>query len=236
MSPTYEYPRPALTADVVLFSLRDQIVRVLLIERRSPPFAGSWALPGGFVDADEDLEPAARRELLEETGIEVGPLVQLGAIGTPGRDPRGHTVSVVFVGLDPSGRCAANAGDDASRVEWFDVRALPSLAFDHAEILARAVGFIEAWATAPRSYESLLERTATMADLASARSAILKGLHGPRAPKSGARTSSPGARGESVSSSRAAKASASSTKKSSSREGLVPASAPKTGKTPRKTR
>ncbi len=139
MSRSYEHPRPALTADCVLVAHVDDRPCVLLIERAQPPFAGHWALPGGFVDEGEDLEPAARRELLEETGLQIGALRQIGAWGTPGRDPRGWVVSVVFRGDVDASTLQPQAGDDAARVAWHPVDALPDLAFDHGDILRAAL-------------------------------------------------------------------------------------------------
>ena len=134
---TYDYPRPSVTVDLALFREKDGSTEVLLIERKHEPFAGSWALPGGFVDEMEDLKPAARRELQEECGLEAGPLVQAGAYGKPGRDPRGHTVSIAFTGTLPAD-AEPTAGDDAARASWFPLDALPDLAFDHADIVADA--------------------------------------------------------------------------------------------------
>ncbi len=133
----YNYPRPALTADVVLFVRDDKGTRVLLIRRGKEPFMGSWALPGGFVDENEDLKDAAVRELKEETGIEGLDIVQVGAYGKPGRDPRGHTVSVVFASYLTS-EPDYQAGDDATEAEWFPIDELPGLAFDHEEIITDA--------------------------------------------------------------------------------------------------
>src|SRR3954467_675937 len=93
---SYEYPRSSVTVDVVLIT-REEKPRVLLIRRKHDPFAGAWAIPGGFVDMDEDLETAARRELREETGVEAGDLEQLHTFGAPDRDPRGRTISVAYL-------------------------------------------------------------------------------------------------------------------------------------------
>ena len=134
----YEYPRPAVTVDIVLFAGSQNRSQVLLIKRARPPFKGRWAFPGGFVDADESLEDAARRELVEETGIAGIRLNQLGAFGDPGRDPRGHTVSIVFTAL-LDGRPAAIAADDAEEARWHSARRPPRLAFDHREILRQAL-------------------------------------------------------------------------------------------------
>lgn len=136
---SYDYPRPALTVDVVL-ATREPHPRVLLIKRAKDPFTGTWALPGGFVDENERLIDAARRELVEETGVAVGDLEQLCAAGDPGRDPRGWTVSVVFFGRVNADEVTAKGADDATEAEWFRLEQLPDLAFDHAQILRRAAG------------------------------------------------------------------------------------------------
>lgn len=144
MSPyTYDFPRPALTADVVLFAGHPEDLSVLLIRRGRPPFQGQWALPGGFVDEGERVVDAARRELLEETGIAWDEnLLQVGAFGDPGRDPRGWTASVVwaaYVGHEP---LAASGSDDAEAAEWFSVGDTPPLAFDHDDVLEEALARI----------------------------------------------------------------------------------------------
>lgn len=132
------YPRPMLTVDVVLLSEGDEGRRVLLIQRGNDPFAGAWALPGGFVEESEQVAAAARRELMEETGAQAGEMSLLGVFDAPGRDPRGWTVSVVYVAT-VQGEPAVTGADDASDARWFDVGALPELAFDHAEIVSAAL-------------------------------------------------------------------------------------------------
>ena len=97
------------------------------------PFQGQWALPGGFVDQDEDLEPAAQRELAEETGITGLRLTQMQTFGKPGRDPRGHTVSIVYLSVLDSEPDGLRAGSDAAEARWFSTDALPTLAFDHSK-------------------------------------------------------------------------------------------------------
>ena len=134
---TYDYPRPALTVDVVLLT-RDAIPQLLLIRRKKPPFAGSWAFPGGFVESGETLVEAARRELLEETTLTAPELEQLYTAGDPGRDPRGWTISVAFLGRVDRKKAKPKAADDASAAKWFPLDDLPELAFDHAMILERA--------------------------------------------------------------------------------------------------
>ncbi|CAN5862502.1 hypothetical protein BH23ACT4_BH23ACT4_07260 [soil metagenome] len=148
-NPAYDpgaYPPFAVTADTAIFTHRDGRLYVLLIERGSEPFRGRWALPGGFVDIDEDLPDAAARELAEETGIEAGELRQLGTYGAPGRDPRMRVISVVFwTLLDEIENL--RAGDDAAHafvVPIDEALADPSrLAFDHHQILTDAVGRVE---------------------------------------------------------------------------------------------
>jgi 8-oxo-dGTP diphosphatase len=134
----YEYPRPSVTVDIVLFHQTGEELEVLLIKRRHEPFADHWALPGGFVDENESLEAAATRELQEETGLSRARFQQIGAFGDPGRDPRGHTVSVAFTALLKS-QGNATAADDAKDVGWHKVKRLPKLAFDHKKIIAAAL-------------------------------------------------------------------------------------------------
>lgn len=140
MKHRYEFARPALTVDVAAVRGPESDREILLIRRSSEPFEGTWALPGGFVDEGESLEEAARRELAEETGIaDVGRLMQLGAYGDPGRDPRGWTVSVVFLARVESRDATLRAGSDATEAAWFRAWDVPELAFDHADIVKDAL-------------------------------------------------------------------------------------------------
>lgn len=138
-----DHERPALTADTVALREEAGELVVLLIKRGRPPFPGSWALPGGFVDAYELPEAAARRELAEETGLALGPSVPfalVGVYGERGRDPRGWTVSVVFAAQVPDDTPAVAGADDAADARWFPVGALPGpLAFDHDAVVADAL-------------------------------------------------------------------------------------------------
>lgn len=130
--------QPALTVDaVVLAHPTGEAPRVLLIERGHEPFRGRWALPGGFVDHGEHPDRAAARELVEETGLAGLPLRQFRVFGDPDRDPRGHTVSVVYVAEVAGAPPAVTGGDDAARAGWFPLDALPPLAFDHDRVLRR---------------------------------------------------------------------------------------------------
>jgi 8-oxo-dGTP diphosphatase len=137
---TYEYPRPALTVDIVIFTLRENRLQVLLVQRGEQPFANHWALPGGFVQMDESLEEAALRELREETGVGEAYLEQLYTYGEVDRDPRGRVVTVAYFALIPADApVRAEGGSDAKRAEWQPAIALPPLAFDHAEIIEYAL-------------------------------------------------------------------------------------------------
>jgi ADP-ribose pyrophosphatase len=124
----YEYPHPALTTDIALFTIRDEKLAILLIRRRAEPFQGCWALPGGFVDPDECLEDCALRELAEETGITGVYLEQLYTFGKPDRDPRERIISVAYYALAPCEVLSPVAGSDAAEVAWFNLDALPALA------------------------------------------------------------------------------------------------------------
>lgn len=135
---SYAYPRPALTVDAVVWTLLGRQPHLLLIQRKHEPFAGRWALPGGFVDEGERLSIATRRELAEETNLKVGRLWSVGTYGDPGRDPRGWTVSAVTYGVLPGHQAKATAGDDASETRWFPFQKLPRCAFDHSKILRDA--------------------------------------------------------------------------------------------------
>ena len=138
MAHTYEYPRPALTVDVVVFALDEQELRVMLIERDLSPFKGRWALPGGFVRVDESLEDAARRELQEESGLKDIFLEQLYTFGDLGRDPRERVVTVAYYALVNLAGHRVQASTDARTAAWFPVNELPQLAFDHEKILLAA--------------------------------------------------------------------------------------------------
>ncbi|MCS6968520.1 MAG: NUDIX domain-containing protein [Cytophagales bacterium] len=137
----YKYPRPALTVDCVIFGLseNENALKVLLIERADEPFKGMWALPGGFVNMEETLDQAARRELEEETGLKNAFIEQLYTFGDPDRDPRGRVVSVAYYALVNLSQHSISAGSDARRAEWHLVTQLPPLAFDHHLIFCTAL-------------------------------------------------------------------------------------------------
>ena len=132
---TYEYARPALTVDCVVFGLDDEDLKVLLIQRDLDPYAGKWALPGGFVNVGESVNDAARRELTEETGVSRVFLEQLYTFGEPKRDPREHVVSVAYFALVRLSDHRIQAATDARNAAWFALDDIPKLAFDHQKIL-----------------------------------------------------------------------------------------------------
>jgi 8-oxo-dGTP diphosphatase len=148
------YRRVAVTVDVLLFSEVDRRLQLLVVKRKNDPFKGRWALPGGFIEPEENLEQAARRELREETGINVprGRLSQLAAYGDPHRDPRGRTVSVAFIGTAKM-RARPAASDDAADARWVEIpkllRSKPGMAFDHAKIVRDAILCLRAASSAP---------------------------------------------------------------------------------------
>lgn len=127
-----------VTTDSVIFFTKDGDTKVLLVKRKKDPFKGMWALPGGFLEEEEPLETGAKRELEEETGLKVEKLKQLKAFGTPGRDPRGRTISIVFYGETGSAE-SVKGNDDAEEARWFSIKDLPQLAFDHSEIMQVAI-------------------------------------------------------------------------------------------------
>jgi 8-oxo-dGTP diphosphatase len=136
---TYQFARPALTVDCVVFGFDEGDLRVLLIQRDVEPFRGKWALPGGFVRLDATLDEAARRELAEEAGVRDVYLEQLYTFGAPNRDPRERVVTVAYYALVRMEKYRLQAATDARHAAWFAVDDRPTLAFDHDEILEHAL-------------------------------------------------------------------------------------------------
>lgn len=138
----YDYPRPSVTVDIILFTFHEDQLKVLLVRRDHEPFAHHWALPGGFVNIDEDLEDAARRELSEETNVSDVYLEQLYTFGDPDRDPRGRVITVAYFALlsnDQVRGLQIRGASDAGEAAWWNIYDLPQLAFDHARILQYAM-------------------------------------------------------------------------------------------------
>lgn len=163
----YDHPRPAVTVDLAAFAFDGEHLRTLLIRRKHDPFAGRRALPGGFLDADETSLAAARRELKEETGLEVGPVEFLAVFDEPGRDPRGWTISLAYAAPVPWPPPATAGGDDAEAADWLDPDGAHDLAFDHDRILARALALVGSWLVAASPLAiTLLPATFTADDYA----------------------------------------------------------------------
>lgn len=141
MEYTYKYPRPAVTADCVVMT-KESVPQVLLIERGADPYKGCWAFPGGFMNMDETTEQCAIRELEEETGMKVTSLQQIGAYSKVDRDPRGRTITVVYLVIVDH-PIAVTGQDDAAKAQWFPIDVLPQLAFDHEDIMQDAKSIFE---------------------------------------------------------------------------------------------
>jgi 8-oxo-dGTP diphosphatase len=166
MGYTYDYPRPALSVDCVVFGLDESSdLRVLLIQRALEPFAGQWAVPGGFVRMEEDLETAAQRELFEETGVKDLYIEQLFTFGATDRDPRGRVISVAYYALVNLKDHPVRPNTDATNAAWFKVSDIPALAFDHREIFEKALDRLRAKVLyKPIGFE-LLPQKFTLGDL-----------------------------------------------------------------------
>ncbi len=135
----YEYPRPSVTTDCIIFGFDEGELKLLLIERGIEPFKGKWAFPGGFVQMDESTEDGARRELFEETGLKNVFIEQLYTFSDVDRDPRGRVITVSYFALVKLSDYKVKAGDDAKKAEWFPISKVPPLAFDHDRILRIAI-------------------------------------------------------------------------------------------------
>ena len=168
-----DYPRPAVTVDVVIFTLREGDLQVLLVRRKSPPFQGMWAIPGGFIRIDESLEEAALRELEEETGVRDVYIEQLYTFGDPNRDPRGRVITVAYFALVPADAVHPRAGSDAAEARWWSMYNLPPLAFDHDRILAYALQRLRYKLEYTAVGFELLPETFTLSELQAAYEVIL---------------------------------------------------------------
>ena len=139
---TYDYEKPSVTADVAVLRIVET-PEIMLVQREDPPFEGMWALPGGFMEMEETLEEAARRELTEETGIKAGEMIRFETYDKPGRDPRGRTITQVFVMIWKEPMGIPQAGSDAKTVAWYSLSELPELAFDHDLIIRDVISMIK---------------------------------------------------------------------------------------------
>lgn len=170
---TYDYPHPAVATDIAVFTLRRGALNVLLIQRGAAPHKGAWALPGGFLQPDEELDDCARRELREETGVDAELLLHFGNFSAPDRDPRERVISVAYLALLPSDELRLEASTDAAEAQWFAVDALPPLAFDHDEILRRALAALVSQARLVSPLFALLPRRFTLSQLQGAYEAVV---------------------------------------------------------------
>lgn len=169
----YDYPHPAVTVDIVVFTIRDARLAALFVKRKEDPHKGSWALPGGFVRIDESLDRAAERELREETGVEGVYLEQLYTFGEPDRDPRERVITVAYYALIPSDRLTLRAASDAEDARWFAMAELPALAFDHAQIVGAAYERLRAKLDYSTIALQFLPRSFTLAELQAVYETIL---------------------------------------------------------------
>lgn len=140
----YDYPMPSVTADCLIFAFdkNEKCLKLLLIKRKDDPFKGYWAIPGGFVEFNESIDEAAKRELKEETGIVDVPLEQFYTFGNPNRDPRGRVITIAHYCIINIDDVKIKAGDDAENADWFNIKNLPELAFDHDMIINMAISKI----------------------------------------------------------------------------------------------
>ena len=172
---TYPYPRPMVVVDAAVFTIRERRLDVLLIKRGHAPFEGMWALPGGFVDMDEELDVAAARELEEETGVRGVRLEQYHAFGGLGRDPRGRVITVAYLGVVASEAYRPCAGDDAADVAWMPVAGLPKLASDHNLVVDTAIEHLRLLARARKGDLGLLPPSVSKEDFLDALKAVPAG-------------------------------------------------------------
>lgn len=136
---TYNFPRPAVTTDTLVFREGEKCIEVLLVKRRKEPYKNFWALPGGFLEIEETPEEGARRELKEETGLAIDLLKEVGTFGEIDRDPRGRTITIAFYTFVKNHNSQLQASSDATEVRWVSIKELPEMAFDHREILTEGL-------------------------------------------------------------------------------------------------
>ena len=170
---TYPYPHPAVAADIAIFTVIDDALNLLLIERAEEPFRGCWALPGGFLQEFEDLDACARRELREETGVDAEVLMHFANFSAPDRDPRERVISVGYLALLPHENLKLVASTDAAQARWFEVGWLPPLAFDHDVIVRGAVEFLRRQLSDLTLIFALLPREFTLTELQRAYEAVV---------------------------------------------------------------
>ena len=162
---TYKYPHPAVTTDCIVFGFDGTKLNLLLINRGIEPYKGSWALPGGFMKIDETAEQGALRELQEETGVKDIYIEQMQAFTAVDRDPRERVMTIAFMAFVRQEKYEVIAGDDAAKAQWFPVKSLPQLAFDHKEIITLALDKLRWKMTYEPLAFRLLNKTFTISQL-----------------------------------------------------------------------
>lgn len=162
----YDYPRPSVTVDMVVFTLQADEIHVLMIRRKHDPFEGYWAIPGGFLDLDESIPNAALRELREETGLsQVEQMAPIGVFGAPDRDPRGRVISLAHAAVVRADSAQVAGSDDAAEAAWFEPNAIDRFAFDHKDVLATALHWLVFQVQAGPVGLALLPEVFTMGDV-----------------------------------------------------------------------
>lgn len=164
----YQYPHPAVATDIAIFTLREGRLSLLLVKRRDAPYAGRWALPGGFLKMDEDLDSCARRELREETNVDAEVLEHFGNFSSPERDPRQRVISIAYFALVDSKEINLRAATDAADARWWEVEKLPArkmLAFDHEQIIREALNALRSCAEDLEVLFFLLPEKFTLSEL-----------------------------------------------------------------------
>ncbi len=169
----WRHNRLAVSVDIIIFSIVEDDLNVLLVKRKFAPFAGKWAIPGGFVGKGESLEQAAKRELLEETGLNDVYLEQLHAFGDPDRDPRMQVITIAYFALVSINSIHIRAGDDAAETHWYSIRSLPPLAFDHQKILECALQRLRQKAESPWLALQILPEFFTLSEFQNAYEVLL---------------------------------------------------------------
>ena len=159
------YEQPAITVDLVIFTVNDDLLKIMLVRRAEEPFADSWSLPGGFLKASESLEGAALRVLNEKTALENVYVEQLYTFGDPDRDPRARVITVTYFALLPWKDLVPPPSDKVTSLMWTSVNQLPKLAFDHREIVEYAVSRLRAKASYSNIVYGLMPRQFRLSEL-----------------------------------------------------------------------
>ena len=169
----HQYEHPYDTVDILIFTIDQGKLKIILIERGVSPFKGFWAIPGGFIRINESLEDAAKRELIEETGVKNVYMEQLYTFGDPKRDPRSRVITVSYLGLVPNASVKLKATTDARKADWLNTNKLPRLAFDHQEIIKYALKRLQNKVAYSNIAHALLPKKFRLSELQTAYEIIL---------------------------------------------------------------